>query len=279
MRLSTFNNFGALNSKPVFEAFTQGARKLGLDVSSHDTTADVAVIWSMLWKGRMAGNQQVWQHFQRHKRPVLVLEVGMLDRGQTWKLGIGGTGLSNYSMNDLDLSRPSKLNVCCKPWTYNGQDIVIALQRTDSQQWIDQSSNWLSVTVDQIKRHTSRRIIIRPHPRQSVDIPKGCTVQIPQKITSTYDDFDFASGLATAWAVVNWCSGPGVRAVLSGIPAFVGPHSLAAPVGNLDLNNIENPVRPDRESWLVALSHTEWTLEELASGYPLMRLLPALKSF
>lgn len=279
MRLSTFDNFGALNSTPVFEAFAQGAKKLGLDVTSHDLSADVAVIWSMLWKGRMAGNHQVWQHFQKHKRPVLVLEVGILNRGQTWKLGIGGTGLNNYSMHDLDATRPFKLGLKLLPWRDVGNHVIIALQRTDSQQWNDQSADWLQQTVSQLKQHTDRDIVIRPHPRQPLQAPSGCRLQIPSKLIGTYDDFDFDLGLAQAWAVINWCSGPGVRAVMNGVPAFVGPQSLAAPVANLDLSDIENPQRPDRQQWLINLAHTEWTLDELTSGYPLMRLLPALKSF
>jgi hypothetical protein len=73
--------------------------------------------------------------------------------------------------------------------------------------------------------------------------------------------------------VVNWNSGPGSQAILNGVPAFVGASSLAAPVGNLDLSAIENPVRLDRTEWLEQLAHTEWTLEEIETGEPLARLI------
>ena len=49
MKFSIFNKFGALNSPPVFDAFVQGLTKLGQQVVEHDMTADVAVIWSVLW--------------------------------------------------------------------------------------------------------------------------------------------------------------------------------------------------------------------------------------
>jgi len=40
--------------------------------------------------------------------------------------------------------------------------------------------------------------------------------------------------LPAAWAVVNENSGPGSQAIIDGIPAFVGAHSMALPVANTD---------------------------------------------
>jgi hypothetical protein len=81
--------------------------------------------------------------------------------------------------------------------------------------------------------------------------------------------------LKTTWAVINHNSGPGSQAIINGVPAFVGASSLAAPVGNLDLSQIENPLRPDRTQWIEQLAHTEWTTAEIESGVPLKRLLLA----
>ena len=53
MIFGTFNKFGALNSKPVFEAFSNSVKDRGWIVSEHNLNADVAVIWSVLWNGRM----------------------------------------------------------------------------------------------------------------------------------------------------------------------------------------------------------------------------------
>jgi hypothetical protein len=92
-------------------------------------------------------------------------------------------------------------------------------------------------------------------------------------IPNTYDDYDFDKTLRHAWAVVNWNSGPGSQAIMSGVPAFVGSDSIAAPVANLDLSQIENPSRPNRAQWLVEVSHSEWTVDEIAAGLPIARLL------
>jgi hypothetical protein len=281
MRFGLFNKFGALNSQPVFAAFQQGLDKLGLTHSSHDMSADVAVIWSVLWNGRMKNNQAVWQAFRSTNRPVIVLEVGMLQRGHTWKMGINGTGSTAFYGHGLDLQRPKKLNLHLAPWRETGDDIVIALQRNDSEQWAGQPpiEKWLKQTVDNVRSVSQRPIVVRSHPRREVVVLPGCVIDKPLHMPNTYDDFDFSRVLDNAWAVINWNSGPGSQAVMAGVPAFVGATSLAAPVANLDWSQIETPVRPDRSEWLINLSHTEWTCAEIATGQPIARLFPGVPKF
>ena len=278
MRFGIFNKFGALNSQPVFEAFELGLKQLGLEYQSHDVNADVAVIWSQVWAGRMQGNQQVWQYFRNNHRPVVVLEVGLLDRGKTWKVGVNGTGNAAYWGQGLDANRVAQLGLVLTPWRTTGRNIVIATQRSDSEQWHAQpdAATWVADTIKQVRAHSNRPIILRTHPRQCVVPPPGCTYQVPQKLANSYDDFDFDQCLRDAWAVINWNSGPGVQAAMAGVPVFVGASSLAAPVGNQDLSQIEKPVRPNRDNWLVDIAHTEWTVSEIATGYPIKRLLPGL---
>ena len=275
MRVSIFDQYGALNSPPVFAAVRAGLDSIGIEHNSMDSSADVAVIWSQLWHGRMKHNQGVWETFRNSNRPVVVVEVGMLRRGSTWKLGVNGTGNNAYYGRDLIVGRAAQLRLEAKSWTNSGYNIVIAAQRSDSQQWAGQPPTvaWLTKTANAIRKYTDRPIVIRPHPRQRIsDIP-GCVIEMPRPIPGTYDNFDYERCLSTAWAVVNHNSGPGSQAVLSGVPTFVHSSSLAAPVGNLDLSTINDPVKPDRTAWLERLAHTEWYTEEIASGLPLKRLL------
>lgn len=278
MRFGIFDKFGAKNSVPVFAAFCQGLTRLGLAHSPHDMSADVAVIWSTVWAGRMRANHEVWQQFRDSQRPVVVLEVGMLQRGRTWKVGINGTTQGAYPLQDLDSNRAHNMQIKLHAWRAPGSNILICLQRTDSQQWHGQPSMdvWLEQTVSRLRGHTDRPITVRQHPRQRVKIPAGCDVSAPCKIAGTYDDFDFGGAAQDAWAVINHNSGPGSQAVMMGVPAFVDVSSLAAPVANLDLGAIENPCRPDRTQWLTEICHSEWFVQEIALGKPIARLLSGL---
>lgn len=269
-----FKDYGARNSAPVFAAVQQGLAHLGHQCRDMDRQADVAVIWSTVWSGRMKANHAVWREFRATNRPVMVLEIGMLARGHTWKLGLNGTTSTAFWGQGINPDRPKKLDLWVKPWTNRGHNIVIAAQRTDSEQWQGQPTmdSWLASTVTNLRTYTDRPIVVRPHPRQACAIPAGAQLYPAQKVPGTYDDFDFHTAIQDAWAVINWNSGPGCQAVLSGVPAFVGPTSLARPVANTDLSQIETPWRPHRDQWLIDISHTEWTIDEIASGHPLERL-------
>jgi len=278
MRFGLFDKQAAMNSAPVWQAIKTGLGRLGLAYASHDCQADVAVIWSVLWSGRMRANRDIWKLFRESGRPVIVAEVGMLDRGRTWKLGINGTGLQAQWGQGIDPDRPTKLGLQPRPWRDQGRDILICLQRQDSLQWQGQPpvTKWLTQTIDSVRDHSSRPITVRCHPRQRISVPYGVTESVCRPVANTYDHFDFDRALDQAWAVINWNSGPGTQAVLQGVPAFVGATSLAAPVANLDLAQIETPIRPDRGQWLIDVCHTEWTCSEIATGYPLERLLRSL---
>ena len=279
MKISLFNNFGALNSMPVFAAFEQGLRTLGIRSNNHDINANVAVIWSHLWSGRMRHNQEIWKTFRDSGRDVIVLEVGMLKRGRTWKLGLNGVNRRAWFGQDLQRNRAQMLGLHLQPW-HQGKNIVIAVQRGDSEQWsgLPAPTAWVEQTVAKIKSVTDRPIVVRPHPRQRIASIAGVTVRQPRQLVNTYDSFDFDTDLANAWCVINENSGPGCQSVIAGVPAFVGADSLAAPVANLDLSDIEKPWMPDRTAWLEDIAHTEWTVEEIASGLPVQRLLSRLQS-
>jgi len=279
MKISLFNNFGALNSVPVFAAFEQGLRALDIQSNSHDLDADVAVIWSHLWSGRMRYNQDVWKTFRDSGRDVIVLEVGMLKRGRTWKMGLNGVNRRAWFGQSLQDNRAQTLGMHLQPWQ-QGKNIVIAVQRGDSEQWsgLPEPRVWVEQTVAEIKSVTDRPIVVRPHPRQRIAGIAGVTVRDPRPLANTYDSFDFDTDLANAWCVINENSGPGCQSVISGVPAFVGADSLAAPVANLDLSDIEKPWMPDRTAWLEDIAHTEWTIEEIATGQPFGRLLGRLNT-
>ena len=61
------------------------------------------------------------------------------------------------------------------------------------------------------------------------------------------------------------------------MPAFVGKESLALPVANTDYTRIEDPKRPDRTIWFNNLLYTEYFLDEISDGLPLVKLLPKLE--
>ena len=141
MKFSLWTDYGALNSKPVFTAFANSLVAGGHNVVYNDNSADVNVIWSVLFNGRMARNKAVWEQ----EKPTIVLEVGGIKRGTTWKVGLNGINRDAYfGPNNNDDARVLSLGLTLKPWRTSGEFILIAGQHDKSLQWqnMPRMSNW-----------------------------------------------------------------------------------------------------------------------------------------
>lgn len=272
MRFRLYREYGALNSVPVFNAFEQGLKALGHE--SVTTDEDVAVIWSVLWSGRMRNNRLIYEKYRALNKPVVIIEVGNLNRGQTWRISLNNINSLGFFGNDigLDESRPGKLGVNLSPVQENRRgEILVACQRHESLQWegMPPLAAWCESMVNKIRQHTNRRIIVRPHPRSPFTFKMSNIIfEKPLPVPNTYDDFNI---FYKYHCVINHNSGPAIQAAIQGTPVLCDPSSLAAPV-SINWNNLEDPHLPNRDEWFLKLCHTEWTVDEIAQGIPIARL-------
>ena len=272
MKFKLYRNYGALNSPPVFDAFENGVKALGHEIV--EDSEDVAVIWSVLWNGRMLQNHSVYLKCQQNKIPVIIIEVGNLKRGTTWRIccqHINGLGIFG-NIENLDPSRPEKLGVSLRPEKLKRRgEILIATQHARSLQWDGQPSmeQWVRNTIIEIKKYSTRKIVVRPHPRSLLrEKFNDAVIELPRKIVNSYDDFDINYDYH---CVINHNSGPCVQAAINGTPIICDSSSLAFPVSE-KWEKLENPQLPNRDEWFLKLCHTEWTVEEISQGIPLARL-------
>lgn len=250
----------------------------GIQTRENAWDADAAVIWSVLWHGRMANNEQVYQHYRNQGRPVIVVEIGALYRGNTWKVSVNHVTNQGYygHQENLDWDRPRKLGISVAQLASPEPHVVIAAQHDHSLQvaGIDMSQ-WVLDAVRSIRQHTDRSIHIRPHPRCRLRlpyVPLGAEIVVPRLVPNTYDSFDMHFN---CHAVININSGPGTQAAIAGVRPIVHDSSLARPV-SVTYQNIEQPYDCDRAQWLTEICHTEYRLEELQRGLWLKRIEPAL---
>lgn len=265
----------ALNSGPVMTRVLDCLQARGFRTEENSMNSDAAVIWSVLWNGRMARNELVYRHYRNQSKPVICIEVGALYRGTTWKIALNNiTADGFYGQQDrLDPDRPRRLGISLAQPVNTKPYILIAAQHSKSLQLegVNQEA-WITQQVDQLKQYTDRPVVVRPHPRCRLDtarLPATVQFEIPHKVANTYDSFDMHFD---CHAVVNYNSGPGIQAAISGVRPVVNVSSLAHPV-SVDIVNIEQPYTVDRESWLVELCHTEYTLDEIERGQWVERLM------
>ena len=139
-------------------------------------------------------------------------------------------------------------------------DYYISLFRNDF--------SWLSKTVNIIKQNSDREILIRERP-----LPQNFIDQLPvkpQKIENvSYSNNSLEQDLDDAWCVVVYNSVVSVQALIQGIPVFTDTDICSAlPLAEKNFSNIEEPFLPDnREQFLNSLAYSQFTLEEIRSGY------------
>ena len=275
MRFKLIRQHGALNSPPIFDALEQGIKNAGHQVV--DNNEDIPVIWSVLWNGRMLPNKEIFENARRNNKPILIIEVGNLKRNVTWRICLNHIhGLGTFGNDDdLDIDRPAELGLELKQINTNRKEgILIATQHSKSLQWEGMPSmdKWVMSTIEKIREKTDQTIILRPHPRSPMPGIehefKNVIRQNPVHVRGSYDDFNIDYNYH---CVINHNSGVPIHAAIAGTPVICDKSSLAFPVSDT-IDNILNPILPEREEWLISLAHTEWTVEEIAKGIPIKRL-------
>ena len=142
-------------------------------------------------------------------------------------------------------------------WRTTGKHILVCPSSTPMTMWTCNQTEpiWVRYTIDQLKKYTDRKIVIRHKPRLG-----KLSGPLVEKTSVEQDLLD-------CWAVVTNCSIVGAQAAILGIPVFCHESSPAFAVGNTDLKDIEKPLMPDRQEWLNTLSYRQFTKLELSNGF------------
>jgi hypothetical protein len=232
----------------------------------------------------MAEYKKIWDRYRSQGKPVVVLEVGGLRRNKSFKIGINGINRdADFANQEVDDKRWPLFGHELRPWNPTGELIVICGQHDTSEQWkgLPRMSAWIKNQITEIRKYTSRPILVRPHPRNQISFNENdftnVKVRLPKKDFRTYDDTDFKATLERTWAVINHSSNPAMEAVIRGIPVFVSASSLCHDVGNTEISDINNPAMPNRITWAQRLAYTEWFEDEIEAGLPWARIKKRLE--
>jgi hypothetical protein len=278
----------------VLKFFSQGVAVAGDRAVDIDTTdyspTDVAVIqgWVTAGGGKahlQLRNAVITQQLQAKKHVVaidsnLFLYANRDNPLHYLRYSFDGifptTGI--YCDTDTDPQRwatiSSRLNIGLKDYRTAGSHILLCLQRNGGWSMGDYNvQQWVLDTVVQLRKHTDRPIVIRPHPgdkaaQQYLD-PANPQCRIPYsgrlKLSTNSLLID---DLKNCWAAVNYNSSPVVGAAIEGYPIFVTDpiKSQCREIANTDLASIETPTLPDRQAWVNRLAMSHWSFDELMSG-------------
>lgn len=167
------------------------------------------------------------------------------------------------------------LDIQLKDWRQKNAYVLICMQRDGGFSMKNLNPmDWLQEKIPQIREHTDRQIIIRPHPGKPQDFTKFSSKGV-LVIDST--KVSLVESLQNAHCAVFFNSSSAVAAICEGIPIFVDDKSCVAwDVANKNLQEIENPQFYEREQWIYDLAAAHWSDEEGVRGKIFEKFKPLL---
>jgi len=284
---------GRSRKTDVLRAFAAGAQQLNMTTLLQDqhqvVPARLAVILG--WVGinirgtHIQLRQNVIDQQQQSGHRVMAIDGSCFKfadlENEFLRYSLGGVyyNTDNYANQASDehkwLAISQQLGLNLRPWREKGQHVLICLQRDGgwSMKGVDMR-DWVRITVKTLRRHTSRPILIRPHPKCPIDL---------SDLTCKRDIYVSAPGstlqddIQGAWASVFFNSSSCVASILAGVPIFAADSDCVAwQVANNDLTMIEDPVLPERQPWLNDLAAAHWTDAESRQGLILRKFQPWL---
>lgn len=183
-----------------------------------------------------------------------------------------------YCDDDPDPKRWQQISqdtgISLKKKKTNGSEIVVCMQRDGG--WSMGSMpiiTWTANVVKEIRKHSDRRIVLRPHPNDK----QAVTTYLPRlkamfkgspNIKISQLDAPLEYDLQKAWAVVNHNSSAVVGPIIEGYHSFITDpvKSQCAEVSHTDFSLLESPKEFDRQKWLERISMFHWKFSELEDG-------------
>jgi hypothetical protein len=157
-----------------------------------------------------------------------------------------------------------------KPWRRSGSKIIVC-PPTGAIEWFFDAQDWLNTTVETLKQHTDREIVVRDKPMDPQVSTRAGITQLVGFNKKTIDK-PLHEDLEDAHAVVTFNSNVGVKAICEGIPVICGPECAAYPLAN-KFEDVENFKFEDRKPWLHNLAYSQFRLSEIQSGFAYQTLI------
>ena len=163
------------------------------------------------------------------------------------------------------------------PWKQDGEYILLCMQKVGDASLRDADVfEWTENTVNDIRKHTDRKIIIRPHPLYRKSSLHNTLKEKVLNVSNTHwqetdllkDGFvSIQEQLQKAWCTVTYTSGSGIDAVINGIPNIAcDTGSMVYDVSSKDIAEVENPYRGEKKEWTNRIAHCQWNIDEFESG-------------
>ena len=231
--------------------------------------------------------------------PILGRVINQLNDYMYYRVGVNGF-LNNdgifFQDEKLDHNRLSLLRNYLEIPTFNGWketpngDILILCQLPgDASLRGQRMSEWITDTVNKIRKITSDPIVIRLHPAMSDKGRAELFSELYPLIFKNHHNIRWYTGtemsltdqLKSTTVCVSYSSGSCIDAVLNGVPVIaVDEGNLAYPISSHRLDELHKPFKASTEQvteWMIKLANSQWSEQEMLEGKVWDHLTPIIQ--
>lgn len=236
------------------------------------------------------GNQMVKYLCETFNKPLFIFESPTLSRVRStvqtikeahpryyrvslnhWLYGLGK--FFDEQIDHLRFESFCKLNKLSKPksepqWATRSKNSPILVLPEKNSAPTPHGINpivWTNITINALKRYSKRPIWIKANPHHFEDTDYN-NYALDQRTILFDKNTNLSQLIDQAWATVILDSTACFESLWRGVPVFCYPGSFASELGNVDLSQIDNPVKANLLPWWQKMAFTEYTQMEIQQG-------------
>jgi hypothetical protein len=226
----------------------------------------------IIFAGILRGEGLIYRYCKESNKNFLYVDHAYLERGYNFAESNNEwmritPNAFNWSQNQIEsndrwnqfFAKKYQLSA----WNRNNGSYILALPPSNATKaMFPESSEWMEKTLAEISKKSNLPIKIREKPNQvTVDIN---TNQVSGANTFFHTN-TVEADMLDAKLIVTFNSAVPVLGTILGIPCYCSPYAAAYPM-NINLNYINNPPEPSRQTWLNQLVYHQYTSQEMKSG-------------
>ena len=243
---------------------------------------DYAIIWNVYCKFKNDTiNRKLIKEFQeKNNDKLIVVELGFINRDKYSSFGFDHiSNFGNYPELPNDTKRLDKLKIDLKDLVYNNSPDKYILFCTqvpwDTQVQDIDYNKWIIDSINELKKYTNRKIIVRNHPKHKAR--NGFELYDKNFFNKNNIDIGFSNrtlekDFENSYCVIAYNSTILVDAILYGRPVLSGSTtSIVSDLTIKDFSTVENLTKFSKDDVIKCLSkvtYKQWSLSDFAKGKP-----------
>jgi hypothetical protein len=305
--IQTARDFG---EQQILMKFTEGidrySREQGLeyeidyDLNEAYVPCDVALMIGS-WKAREKGHHLVRSSIAFNSKAFICIETPLLNRqvheeNIYYRIGVNGFLNNQATFVDLtknyDESRLQKLGVSWRGWDFKESGHIVILLQLPADASLRGANvyNWAKHIIENLRLHTDRKIIVRPHPLAPLRTGEEFYDFFFDLYKNKIENIDFVDPkevtlqktLENAYCSVTYSSGSAIDSILFGIPTIsTDPGNFAFDISSHypeEIDSLYMPGDVEIKRWLLKLAYSQWSVSEMKEGIAWAHLCPIIEN-